>query len=130
MKQISRQEAHDKYGVNITGVNSLYRYYLTDDGCVIDSDGDLRYIPIEQREWYAVKKPLLETLNRQGWTVDESGDYLHLQCLSAHRNKYKFCITKKRALNDIKCLRNIGNLPDEAKVIIDNLIIATQSIAD
>ncbi len=45
MKQISKQEAHDKYGVIITGINSLYRYYLTDDGKVIDSDGDIRYIP-------------------------------------------------------------------------------------
>lgn len=45
MKRISKQEAHDKYGVCVTGVNSLYSYYLTDDGKVIDSDGDIRYIP-------------------------------------------------------------------------------------
>ena len=45
MKQISKKEAHDKYGVIISGANSLYRYYLTDDGYVVDSDGDYRYIP-------------------------------------------------------------------------------------
>ncbi len=48
MTRISKQEAHDKYGVCVTGVNSLYTYYLTDDGKVIDSDGDIRYIPTEQ----------------------------------------------------------------------------------
>lgn len=41
MKRISKQEARDKYGVIVTGVNSLYDYYLTDDGKVIDSGGDV-----------------------------------------------------------------------------------------
>lgn len=48
MKRISKQEAHDKYGVCVSGGNSLYSYYLTEDGKVIDSDGDIRYIPAEQ----------------------------------------------------------------------------------
>lgn len=45
MTKISKQEAHKKYGVIISGVNSLYNYYLTDDGYIIDDDGDIRYIP-------------------------------------------------------------------------------------
>lgn len=42
-KQISKKEVQDKYGICISDVNSLYTYYLTDDGKVIDSDGDIRY---------------------------------------------------------------------------------------
>ncbi len=44
-KKFRKKEAHDKYGVIVTGVNSLYDYYLTDDGKVIDGDGDIRFIP-------------------------------------------------------------------------------------
>lgn len=45
-KSISKKEAHEKYGVIVTGANSLYDYYLTEDGKVIDSDGDIRYSPL------------------------------------------------------------------------------------
>lgn len=44
-KKIGKNEAHKKYGVCVSGVNSLYTYYLTDDGKVIDDDGDIRYAP-------------------------------------------------------------------------------------
>lgn len=46
VKKIGKKEAHDKYGVCVNGANSLYTYYLTDDGKVIDSDGDIRYAPL------------------------------------------------------------------------------------
>ena len=45
MKQITKQKARNKYGVIVSGVNSLYNYYLTDDGYIIDENGDIRYIP-------------------------------------------------------------------------------------
>lgn len=45
MRRISKQEAHNKYGVIVSGVNSLYNYYLTDDGYITDDCGDIRYIP-------------------------------------------------------------------------------------
>lgn len=35
----------EKYGVITNGANSLYQYFLTVDGYIIDSDGDIRYIP-------------------------------------------------------------------------------------
>ena len=44
MKRISNEIASKKYGV-LLGHYPL-RYYLTKDGFVIDSDGDLRYSPI------------------------------------------------------------------------------------
>ena len=44
-KRISKEEAAQKYGILTTGVNSFYSYYLRADGCVIDSDGDIRYSP-------------------------------------------------------------------------------------
>jgi len=43
MKRISKKEASEKYGVSVTGPNSLYKYYLLDNGNVIDDDGDVRY---------------------------------------------------------------------------------------
>ena len=45
LKRISKKEATEKYGVITSGVNSLYQYFLTVDGYIIDSDGDIRYIP-------------------------------------------------------------------------------------
>lgn len=45
MKRISKKEASERYGVLVGGVNSMYKYYLREDGFVVDSDGDLRYIP-------------------------------------------------------------------------------------
>ena len=45
LKRISKQEATEKYGVITSGVNGLYQYFLTVDGYIIDSDGDIRYIP-------------------------------------------------------------------------------------
>lgn len=50
MKRISKQEAAEKYGIITTGVNSLYTYYLREDGCVVDSDGDIRYKPQKDGE--------------------------------------------------------------------------------
>ena len=45
LKRISKQEASERYGVITNGVNGLYQYFLTVDGYIIDSDGDIRYIP-------------------------------------------------------------------------------------
>ena len=45
MKRISKKEASKKYGVIVSGANSLYAYYLREDGCVVDSDDDIRYYP-------------------------------------------------------------------------------------
>lgn len=44
MKKISKKEASQKYGVITTGVNSMYQYFLTPEGNVVDSDGDIRYM--------------------------------------------------------------------------------------
>lgn len=46
MKEITKKEAREKYGIITSGVNSLYSYYLLEGGSVVDSDGDIRFIPI------------------------------------------------------------------------------------
>lgn len=43
MKRISKKEASEKYGVCVSGANSFNRYYLRDDGCVVDDTGCIRY---------------------------------------------------------------------------------------
>ena len=43
MKRISKEVASTQYGV-LLGHYPL-NYYLTHDGFVVDSDGDVRYIP-------------------------------------------------------------------------------------
>ena len=43
MKRISKEVASTKYGI-LLGHYPL-NYYLTNDGFVVDSDGDVRYIP-------------------------------------------------------------------------------------
>lgn len=45
LRRISKKVAREKYGVLTGGVNSMYDYFLREDGCVVDSDADLRYIP-------------------------------------------------------------------------------------
>ena len=45
MKKISKKIASEQYGVLTNRVNSLYSYYLREDGSVIDSGGDIRYYP-------------------------------------------------------------------------------------
>ena len=45
MKRISKKEASAKYGVWVGGASSLCRFYLREDGCVVDDGGNLRYIP-------------------------------------------------------------------------------------
>lgn len=45
LKRISKKVASKQYGVLVTGANSMYSYYLREDGCVVDSDGDIRYYP-------------------------------------------------------------------------------------
>lgn len=42
-KQISKKEAREKYGVIVKRFHD-YKYYLLDNGDVVDSDGDIRYI--------------------------------------------------------------------------------------
>lgn len=46
-KQITQKEARNKYGVVISKMQHYnhYKFYLLDDGRVMDSDGDIRYIP-------------------------------------------------------------------------------------
>ena len=44
-KKISKKEASEKYGVVTDGANSLYEYFLKDNGQVVDSDGDVRFDP-------------------------------------------------------------------------------------
>jgi len=46
-KKISKKEAREKYGIITSGVNSLYSYFLLDNGDIIDSDGDIRYRKID-----------------------------------------------------------------------------------
>lgn len=55
MKRISKKEAHEKYGVITSGANSLYQYFLREDGCVVDSDGDIRYMPPYRDDMYTVE---------------------------------------------------------------------------
>lgn len=43
--RISKKIANEQYGILVTGVNSQYSYYLCEDGCVVDSGGDIRYCP-------------------------------------------------------------------------------------
>lgn len=52
MKQISKKEAREKYGVSTEGINSMYDYFLREDGCVVDSNGDRRFIPPYQKGMY------------------------------------------------------------------------------
>lgn len=44
MRKIPRKTARAKYGIVTSGASNLYAYYLLDNGNVIDSDGDVRYI--------------------------------------------------------------------------------------
>jgi hypothetical protein len=41
--KISKKVARDKYGIITTGVNSMYDYFLLENGNVIDDEGDIRY---------------------------------------------------------------------------------------
>ena len=43
-KQISKKLAKEKYQIAVMPHHD-YKYYLLDDGRVIDSDGDTRFIP-------------------------------------------------------------------------------------
>lgn len=45
MKEISKREAKEKYGICTSGANSMNRYYLMDDGSVVDDTKCTRYIP-------------------------------------------------------------------------------------
>ncbi|MFA5790603.1 MAG: hypothetical protein WC976_06055 [Caldisericia bacterium] len=49
MKKISKKEARKKYGIITTGANSSYSYFLRKDGCVVDNDGDVRFVPKEKK---------------------------------------------------------------------------------
>jgi hypothetical protein len=46
-KQITQKLAKEKYGVVISKMQHYnhYKFFLLDDGRVMDSDGDIRYIP-------------------------------------------------------------------------------------
>jgi hypothetical protein len=43
-KQISKKVASQKYGIIVKRYHD-YKYYLLDNGSVVDSDGCVRYIP-------------------------------------------------------------------------------------
>ena len=58
-KQITKSEARNKYGIVITRFQ-IYKYYLLDNGDVIDSDGDTRYLGEE-----SYQKALQKTKNNQ-----------------------------------------------------------------
>lgn len=45
LTKISADEARAKYGIVTDGTNSRIEYRLTPSGCVVDSDGDMRYYP-------------------------------------------------------------------------------------
>lgn len=45
MKRISKREAAEKYGVIVSGASGLCRFYLREDGCVVDDSGCVRYMP-------------------------------------------------------------------------------------
>lgn len=49
MKQITQKEAKEKYGIVISKMQKLdgVTFYLLDNGNVIDSLGDIRYIDID-----------------------------------------------------------------------------------
>lgn len=50
MKEISKKEASKKYGICVSGPNSLNRYYLREDGCVVDDTDCVRYYPPKKCE--------------------------------------------------------------------------------
>lgn len=52
-KQISAKTAREKYGVIVKKPN-FYKFYLLDDGRVIDSDGDIRALPQDQPETWTI----------------------------------------------------------------------------
>ncbi len=45
MKEITKKEAKEKYGICVTGANAMNRYYLREDGCVVDDTNCVRYCP-------------------------------------------------------------------------------------
>ena len=51
MQQITQKEAKEKYGVVISKMQhyNYYKFYLCDDGRVVDSDGDTRFFPKSQK---------------------------------------------------------------------------------
>jgi len=54
-KEISKKEAKEKYGIIIKRFHA-YKYYLLDNGDVVDSDGDIRYQPLKN----LIKKSILK----------------------------------------------------------------------
>ena len=45
MKEITKKEAAEKYGICVSGPNSMNKYYLREDGCVVDDTNCVRYCP-------------------------------------------------------------------------------------
>ncbi len=45
MKRISKHIASDRYGICVSGPNEMNRYYLMDNGSVVDDTGCVRYVP-------------------------------------------------------------------------------------
>lgn len=52
-KKISKKEAREKYGIIIKRFHN-YEYFLLENGDVVDSDGDVRYTPLKEKEFIIV----------------------------------------------------------------------------
>lgn len=87
MKRISKKEASEKYGIVVSGANSMNTYYLREDGCVVDDCGDIRYIPqrrfdlLRQATFLRGLRDAVNAYNRtpcekieMGWLVKQLAD--------------------------------------------------------
>ncbi|MCM1236791.1 MAG: hypothetical protein NC489_42485 [Ruminococcus flavefaciens] len=80
LKRISKKVAREEYGVLTGGVNSMYDYYLREDGCVVDSGGDRRYIPPYEDGMYNAEVKITDA---NGKEVEYSRYSKLLECAKA-----------------------------------------------
>ena len=76
MKKITQKEAKEKYGCITSGANSLYTYFLRDDGSVVDNDGDVRFIPENKRRFLGAVERIIEEVKEK-----RKGDCFNKNCV-------------------------------------------------
>ena len=116
MKRISEKTAIEKYGI-VKG-HWTPAYYLTEEGCVIDSDGCLRYSPIKLtddqikeiiKNYEDNKKKLNGSIVDkipEGWVLNDTqttpvGYHKYCNNKSHFYSEYDWCLIKDNNKNEI-----------------------------
>lgn len=81
-KQITQKEAKEKYGIVISNMQKLdkVKFYLQDNGNVIDSNGDTRFVQNKKIKIPFSEEDLQELLNGEtfDWTFDGVDVHLYM----------------------------------------------------